>query len=112
MRHLIKYRDLTIANDLLPAIVNADPTGLEDGDIEQLNDFLADLGLEIATFSEELTADKHFFDLVLGEVSEDDFRRCDVSKLRSFCSPVTVLVTTYEGAAPDADLYEYTSFAN
>lgn len=112
MRHLIKFRDLSIANHFLPAIVNDDRTGLEDSDIDQLNDFLADLGLEIATFCKELTTGGFFYSLALDEVQEDDFRECDVTKLRSFCSPVTVLVTTYGGAAPDADLYEYKSFAN
>ena len=112
MRHLITYRNLTIANDLLPAIVNDDYTGLDDGDHEQLNRFLADLDAEINAFCDTLTPDRFFYSLALDEVQEDDFRECDVTKLRSFCSPVTVLVTTYGGAAPDADLYEYKSFAN
>ena len=112
MRHLITFRHLTIANHLLPAIFNDDRTGLEDDDIEQLDDFLTDLGSEITAFCEELTPDKHFFDLVLDEFSEDVVRWCDVTKLRSFCSPVTVLVTTYGGASPDASQYDYTSFAS
>ena len=112
MRRLIKYRQLTIANHFLPAIVNDDPTGLEDGDHEQLDRFLTDLEAEIASLCKELSPDKYFYYLALDDVSEDDFRRCDVTKLRSFCSPVTVLVTTHGGAAPDADQYQYTSFPN
>lgn len=112
MRHLIVFRHLTIANHLLPAIVNDDYSGLEDSDIDQLNAFLTDLEAEIATFSEELTADKHFFDLVLGDMREDDFRWCAVTDLAALCSPVKVLVATYGGAAPNAGLYKYTSFLN
>ena len=60
MRHLITYRNLTIANHFLPAIFNDDYTGLEDGDIEQLNDFLTDLESEITAFCDTLTPDKFF----------------------------------------------------
>ena len=106
MRRLITFRNLSIANHFLPAIVNDDPTGLGDGDIEQLDRFLAELESEIATLCQELSPDKYFYDIVLDEVIEDDFRGCDVTGLRAFCSPATVMVTTYGGAAPDADLYK------
>lgn len=102
MRRFITFRQLTIANHFLPAIVNDDYSGLEDDDIEQLNRFLTDLGAEIATLCEELTSDKHFYSLTVGEMREDVLRRCAVTKLAALCSPITVHVTTYGGAAPDA----------
>ena len=112
MRHLITFRHLTIANDLLPAIVNDDPTGLDDGDHKQLNRFLADLETEITGLFDPLLPYWPFHDLIVNELREDDFRRCDVTGLQALCSPITVMVTTYGGASPDARLYEYPSFAS
>ena len=112
MRHLIIFRNLTIANDLLPAIAYDDCSGLEDSDIEQLNDFLTDLESEITAFCDTLTPDKFFYSLSPDEVREDDFRWCDVTKLQALCSPITVRITTHGGATPDANLYDYISFAS
>lgn len=60
MRRFITFRHLTIANHLLPAIVNDDPTGLEDGDNEQLDRFLTELEAEITAFCKELSPDRFF----------------------------------------------------
>ena len=105
MRRLITFSKHTLANHFLPAIVNDDYTGLDDGDHEQLDRFLAEIRSEVATLCDELAPDMYFYDIIFGDV-QDDFRRCDVTGLQALCSPATVMVTTYGGVAPDADLYK------